>query len=226
MIPKKTERANLEKKKILFLEIGYVIALLFLLLAFEWTKENLNQSSLGALPDIQGEQEVVPITRQEPPKPKTPPKPKQVIVELNIVDDNVKLDDELNIADFSSDQNDVIDIVDLQPEEEEEAKVFYIVEDMPKFQGGSLDDFRNYIQTHINYPPIALENSISGTVYVNFVVNKKGLISNINIVRGVDPSLDNEVIRALKAAPKWEPGKQRGKPVNVSMAIPVKFILQ
>ena len=71
-----------------------------------------------------------------------------------------------------------------------------------------------------------MENSISGTVYVSFVVNRKGEVANINIVRGVDPSLDDAVIAALKAAPKWEPGKQRGKPVNVSLSIPVKFILQ
>jgi protein TonB len=71
-----------------------------------------------------------------------------------------------------------------------------------------------------------MENGISGTVYVSFVVNRRGEIAGINIIRGVDPSLDEEVIKALKGAPKWEPGKQRGKPVNVSFSIPIKFILQ
>ncbi len=226
MVPKKTDKANLENKKSLFLQIGYVIALGFLLLAFEWTKEDLKISNLGSLNEMQGETEIIPITRQEPPKPETPPKPKQVIIELNIVQDDVELDDELNLADFSSDQNDIIEIVQIQAEEEEQEEVFYIVEDMPQFQGGDLESFRNYIQANIKYPTIALENAISGTVYVNFVVNARGEIANITIVRGVDSTLDNEVVRALKAAPKWVPGKQRGKPVSVSMSIPVRFILQ
>jgi len=105
------------------------------------------------------------------------------------------------------------------------ADVFFIVEDMPTFRGGSLENFRNYIQKAIEYPPIAKENGIRGTVHVNFVVNKKGEITSIKIARGVDPSLDNEVIRALKSAPKWSPGKQRGKMVKVAMSIPVKFQL-
>jgi len=226
MVPKKTDKANLENKKSLFLQIGYVVALGLLLMAFEWTKEDIKLANLGSLSEMQGETEIIPITRQEQPKPETPPKPKQVIIELNIVQDDVELDDELNLADFSSDQNDIIEIVQIQAEEEDEAEVFFIVEDMPTFQGGDLESFRNYIQGSIKYPTIALENAISGTVYVNFVVNARGEIANITIVRGVDGSLDNEVVRALKAAPKWEPGKQRGKPVSVSMSIPVRFILQ
>ena len=223
---KKSPKADLEKKKTLFLEIGYVIALAVVLMAFEWTKEDVNFASLGELPDLAGEEEIIPITRQEMQKPPEPPKPQKVILELNIVEDDVELEDEFQIEDFEASQDEEIEIIAMEEEEEEEAEVFFIVEDMPKFQGGTLENFRNYIQESIQYPAIAMENGISGTVYVNFVVNTKGEITAINIVRGVDPSLDNEVIRALKAAPKWEPGKQRGKPVSVSMAIPVKFILQ
>lgn len=223
---KKSPKADLEKKKSLFLEIGYVVALGLVLMAFEWTKEDVNFASLGELPDLAGEEEIIPITRQEMQKPPEPPKPQKVILELNIVEDDVELDDEFEIEDFEASQDEEIEIIAMEEEEEEEAEVFFIVEDMPTFQGGSLENFRNYIQESIEYPAIAMENGISGTVYVNFVVNQKGEITAINIVRGVDPSLDNEVIRALKAAPKWSPGKQRGKPVSVSMAIPVKFILQ
>lgn len=108
-------------------------------------------------------------------------------------------------------------------------EVFYVVEEMPIFQDGgekSLEKFRNYIQSNIKYPAIAMENGISGTIYVNFIINKDGDICNINIVRGVDPSLDNVVIEALKNAPSWIPGKQRGENVAVSMAMPIKFILK
>ena len=223
---KKSNKANLEKKKSLFLEIGYVIALALVLLGFEWTKSDINVSSLGELQDLFGEEEIIPITRPELLKPVTPPKPQKVILELNIVEDDVVLEDDLEIEDFEASQDDEIEIMVMAEEEEEDAEVFYIVEDMPLFQGGGLEAFRNYIQGSIKYPPIAMENGVSGTVYVNFVVNKMGKISQITIVRGVDPSLNNEVLRALNAAPKWTPGMQREKPVNVSMAIPVKFILQ
>lgn len=71
-----------------------------------------------------------------------------------------------------------------------------------------------------------MENGIKGVVYVNFTVDKQGDVIDVNIVRGVDPSLDNEVMRVLEDAPSWKPGIQKGKPVAVSMAIPVKFVLQ
>jgi protein TonB len=230
MISKKTEKANLEKKKGLFTEIGLVLALIFTLVAFEYTKEDLKTANLLAVRDAQGEEEIIPITRQELQKPVEPPKPKTVIIDLKIVEDDVKLEDNLDFDAFDANQNDAIKIATVvgnsKEEEEEDKQVFLIVEDMPTFQGGTIENFRNYIQQTVKYPALAMENSISGTVYVSFVVNRRGEVSNINIVRGVDPSLDEAVISALKTAPKWEPGKQRGKPVNVSFSIPVKFILQ
>jgi protein TonB len=229
MISKKTERANLEKKKGLFTEIGLVVALVFTLAAFEYTKEDLKTNTLMAVRDAQGEEEIIPITRQELQKPPEPPKPKTVIIDLKIVEDDVKLEDNLDFDAFDANQNDAIKIASVignKEEEEEDKQVFLIVEDMPSFQGGTIENFRNYIQSTVKYPTIAMENSISGTVYVSFVVNRKGEVASINIVRGVDASLDEAVISALKQAPTWEPGKQRGKPVNVSFSIPVKFILQ
>ena len=228
MITKKTERANLEKQKGLFVEIGLVVALIFTLAAAEYTKEDLKQSRLQALRDAQGEEEIVPITRQELQKPPEPPKPKTVIIDLKIVEDDVKLEDNLDFDAFDANQNDAIKIATVvgnKEEEDEEAKVFLIVEDMPSFQGGTIENFRNYIQTTVKYPMIAIENSINGIVYVNFIVNRQGEVSEINIIRGVDPSLEGAVITALKQAPKWEPGKQRGKPVNVVFTIPVRFVL-
>lgn len=109
---------------------------------------------------------------------------------------------------------------------EKEGEVFYIVEDMPEFDGGGLKEFQNWVQRNVKYPDIALENGIAGTVYVNFLVNKIGEVSNIDIVRSVDPCLDDEVKRVLKSAPSWKPGKQRGENVNVQFSLPVKFLLQ
>ena len=230
MISKKTDRANLEKRKGLFAEIGLVVALAATLGAAEYTKEDLKVNTLQGINQAADAQEIIPITRQELQEQKEPPKPKQIIIDLKIVDDDVKLDDDLNFDAFDADQDEAIKIADvvgnLKEEEEEEAQIFQIVEDMPKFQGGDIENFRNYIQETVKYPALAMENQISGTVYVSFVVNRRGEIAGINILRGVDPILDDEVVKALKAAPTWEPGKQRGKPVNVSFSIPVKFILQ
>jgi len=129
------------------------------------------------------------------------------------------------VDDFEVNQDDIIEIMAVEEEEEDDDFIFVIVEDDPLFQGQDREGFRRYIQSTLNYPQIAQENGISGTVYVNFVVNRQGKMVDIEIVRGVDRSLDNEVIRALKAAPNWTPGKQRGKPVLVRMSFPIRFTL-
>lgn len=225
MEKKKSPRADLERKRLLFLEIGFVLALAFVLAAFEWTKEDVNFNSLGVLPDVAGEEEIIPITRMEQQKPPEPPKPQKVILELNIVEDDVILEDEFDIEDFEASQDEEIEILMMEEEEEEEALFFALVEDPPEFQGGGPEEFRDYIQKVVHYPQAAIENGISGTVYVNFVVDKKGGYSDITILRGVDPLLNNAVTKAIREAPKWKPGNQRGHPVPVSMTIPIKFIL-
>ncbi len=111
-------------------------------------------------------------------------------------------------------------------ENEVEGEVFFIVENMPEFVGGGLEEFSNWVNQNVKYPQIAIQNGISGTVYVDFVIDKTGSVSSVKIAKGVDPSLDNEVTRVLKTSPAWTPGKQRGKLVNVKMSIPVKFMLQ
>ena len=222
---KKTTKANLEKKRLLFLEIGFVLALALVLFAFEWTKEDMSFSSLGELPDLTGEEEIIPITRQELQKPPEPPKPQKVVLELYIVEDDVELEDEFEIEDFEASQDEEIEVMVMEEEEDEEAEVFYIVEDMPTFQGGGKEEFRSYIEGSMTYPQMAIENSISGTVYVSFVVNKKGEYAELTIMRGVDPSLNQAVLDAIRKAPKWKAGEQRGKPVDVRMAIPIKFVL-
>lgn len=113
MVPKKTDRANLETKKGLFIEIGLVIALALTLAAFEYTKEDLRTANIQAIRDVQGEEEIIPITRQELQKPQDPPKPKTVIIDLNIVEDDIELTDELDFESFDANQDDAIQIADV-----------------------------------------------------------------------------------------------------------------
>ena len=102
--------------------------------------------------------------------------------------------------------------------------LFDIVEDMPQFPGGDAA-LQNFIAANVVYPEIAKENGITGRVYVRFVVNKKGKVDKISIVRGVDPSLDKASMDVIKKLPDWSPGKQRGKPVNVWYTAPINFVL-
>lgn len=224
---KKTDKANLEKKRGMFLQLGYVIVLGLVLLAFEWGTRPSELNSLGELGDMDLEEEIIPITRQqnEPPPPPPPPQTTEVI---NIVEDDVEIEDELILEDTEADQDDVIDIVEFDEEEEEvnEQEVFFVVEDMPTFQGQSSDAFRIYIQKNLRYPVIAQENGISGRVFVQFDVDATGAIKNVMVVRGVDPSLDKEAVRVVKSSPKWTPGKQRGRPVRVRFTFPIVFQLQ
>lgn len=114
----------------------------------------------------------------------------------------------------------------IRKEFESSQQTFLIVEEMPTFQGGKIDDFRNWVQNNVKYPEEAKTKKISGTEFVSFVVDTLGKVDNIQIIRSVDPILDAEVIGVIKSSPAWKPGKQRGRLVNVSFAIPVQFKLQ
>jgi protein TonB len=110
-------------------------------------------------------------------------------------------------------------------EEGDEGEVFQVVEQMPEFPGG-MDALMAYLSKNIKYPSIAQENNIQGRVIVEFVVNKDGSIVEPKVMRSVDQSLDKEAMRVISAMPKWNPGKQRGKPVRVRYTVPVLFRLQ
>lgn len=225
---KKSPKVDLESKRNVYFMIGLVVSLGIMLLAFEWTAKPAKADSLGEVNAANVEEEIIPITREQEIKPPPPPPPPKVVEVLNIVDDDVDIDDELHI-DTEADDRTLITVAPVisakKEEEEEEQQVFFIVEDMPEFPGGEMA-LRTYIASAIKYPVIAQENGIQGKVYVTFVVGKDGSVSDAKIARGVDPSLDKEALRVVNTLPKWKPGKQRGKPVNVSYTVPINFVLQ
>ena len=108
---------------------------------------------------------------------------------------------------------------------EEETKVFDVVEQMPQFPGGQQALFE-YLSKNIKYPVIAEENGVQGRVIVTFVVERDGSITDVKVVKSVDPSLDKEAQRVVKAMPHWIPGKQNGSAVRVKYTVPVTFRLQ
>jgi protein TonB len=114
--------------------------------------------------------------------------------------------------------------VDEAPKEEE-TKVFDVVEQMPSFPGGDAA-LMKFLSEHIKYPVVAEENGIQGRVIATFVVERDGSITDVKVIKSVDPSLDKEAIRVLKSMPKWIPGKQNGSAVRVKYTVPVTFRLQ
>ena len=216
MEPKKNPDISLEKKKGLFFQIGLVITLVIVLGAFEWKSYDKVAYNLGQLNLDDLEEEIIPITKQEVKPPPPPPPPPEVI---EIVEDDVEIEDEIEIEDTESDED-----VEIEIEEEDDEEFFMVVENMPEFPGGDLG-LMKYIQKNVKYPAIAKEYYITGKVYVSFIVDKKGSVTNVKIVRGVDKNLDAEAMRVVKSLPKYKPGKQRGKSVRVMFTIPINFTL-
>lgn len=226
---KKTKKANLENKKVLFLEIGLVLVLGIVLLAFEWGTPELNKNQLGDvnMEDMMEEEIINTFQEEEPPPPpeKKEPEPEQVVEELTVVEDDEEESD-IDI-DSESDEDTQVDI-DMSSFEEEEEEVepiaFAVVEDKPEFPGGDAA-LMKFLAEHTKYPEIAKENGIQGKVYVQFVIDQTGNVTSVSVVRGVDPYLDKEAKRVVSQLPDWKPGQQRGKPVPVTYIVPINFKL-
>ncbi len=219
---KKNPEANIEKQKLGFYLVGFVVALGLILTFFSWTTEAQNSDEFTSEPVII-EDEVMEITRQDVEPPKVEQQaPVQTDV-IEIVEDDTEIEEDFEF-DLEADEDTEID-VDVEEEEEEEApQIFIVVEKMPEYPGG-MKALRRYIAKTTNYPAIARENDIQGTVYVKFVVTKTGKVDQVQISRGVDPLLDEEALRVVKSMPNFTPGRQGGKAVSVWYSVPIVFKL-
>ena len=183
--------------------------------------------------------------KKPPPPPPEPPKPKvdqvkfppPVVKPDNQVKEQPPTIKELEVADpgqknIKGDPNADIKIDEpvgnsdvKQVTEEDPNKIFTAVENEPGFKGG-IDKFYAYLSKNIRYPAVAKENNVSGKVFVTFVVEKDGSLTDIKVVRGIGSGCDEEATRVLKASPKWTPGIQNGRPVRVQYTMPINFALQ
>ena len=226
---KKSEKANLENKKLLFLEIGLVIALGITLFAFEWTSKETKVSMLEDNTEILIEEEIIPITQDTPPPPPAAPKIPVLSDQIDIVDDEIEIEDDMfmNLEDDASLGVEIMDYVEVEEEVvEEEAIPFQLVEEKPSFQGGDANQFSKWVNSRLVYPEIAKENGVQGRVTLQFTVEKDGTVTKVRVLRGVDPSLDKEAVRVVSQSPKWKPGKQRDRAVPVTYTFPVIFQLR
>ena len=222
---KKSEKASLEKDKLVYVLMGLVFVLSLVYVALEWTEREVTKYEVTDTEFLFEEEVEIQQTSQETPPPPPPPAVQEVEV-LNVVEDNVETES-IEVNTEETEQEVVIAApVEAPVEEEEEEVVFVVVESMPEFPGGQQALFK-YLSENVKYPVIAQENGIQGRVICQFVVNKDGSIVDVEVVRsGGDPSLDKEAIRVIKSMPKWKPGKQRGKAVRVKYTVPVNFKLQ
>lgn len=231
---KKTPKADLQNKKILFFEVGLAVALLFMLLAFNWkSNEKTAPTLVAANTQKIEEEEQVPITENTPPPPQEIPLVPVVSDQIVIVEDNIELNTNV---DFSGEDSKKLGVAEMAYVEKkvtkkeetvvEEAIPFAIVEEKPSFQGGDANTFTKWVMSKVVYPAAAQENNIQGTVYLSFEVGTSGQLGNVKILRGVDPLLDQEAIRVVKLSPAWKPGRQQNKAVKVAYQFPVKFQLQ
>ena len=219
---KKSINANLEKKRIPLIIIGILFSTAIVLVAFEWKTYETQIASLGQLDIDLIEEEIIPVSQQQPPPPPPPPAPTTVI---EIVEDEKEIDEELVIEDMDVDEDTHIEFIEEAKEEVVEEQIFTIVEEMPSFPGGEAAMMK-YLANSIKYPAIAKDANIQGTVYVTFVVNEKGEVKDVKVLRSIGGGTDEEAIRVVQNMPKWKPGKQRGKPVKVQYNLPIRFTLR
>lgn len=221
---KKTERASLEKNRMVFTLLGLAITLSLVWTAFEYKTYDRTANEIIKAGVLDDEEDVILQTeRIEPPPP--PPPPQQTTI-IEIVEDDIEVEDDLDIDAETDDDEEIEEqiITDEDENEGEEEEIFVFVEDNAGFPGGEKARL-TFLRDNIKYPEMAKESGIQGTVHLTFVVEKDGSISNVKVMRGIGGGCDSEAVRVIKKMPKWKPGKQRGRPVRVQFNMPIKFVL-
>jgi protein TonB len=226
MEAKKTPKADLNKSVGMFTNLGLAVAVGLTLAAFEY--KSYDDSALKDLGDAADNFEDildVPITQQPPPPPPPPPMEQPVIQEIP---DEVKIEEKIDVNfDVDVKETTVIKEVAIKEvviEEEKADQIFDVVETQPNPPGG-MSGWNKYLSDNLKYPTQARRMGVEGTVIVVFVINTDGSIQDVEVLRGIGGGCDEEAVKIVKAAPKWEPGKQRGKAVRTRMRLPIRFKL-
>ena len=223
---KKSRKADLQNKWGLLLEIGLIVALLAVIVAFSYTpsEHRIDKVDLNYGPI---EEEMTDITIQDQKPPEMPKKVEMNVITdmLQVVTNDTKITTDVDFAEFDE-STEIVQQVVVKEEEIVEEEIFVTAETMPSFMGGDLGVFRNWVQKQLNYPPIAQENGIQGKVIIQFVVEKDGRLTNVQVLSTPDRSLSEEAVRVLQLSPRWSPGKQRNQPVRIKYTLPVDFRIQ
>lgn len=229
---KKSTTADLEKKKLTFFLIGYVVILTVLYTSFEWTTTQVTHYKDMSSRDILIEEDIVNTFINTPP----PPVKEQHLIPqevFNPVAEEKQIEQHETVPQpiiepTETVQQIITPPIPIEPEEEEvpEDYVFTFVDERPEFPGGGYAALYKWLHEHLEYPEIARENNIQGRVFCQFTVNRDGSISDIKVIKGVTPILDREAIRTLQKMPKWKPGRRNGKTVRAQYQVSVVFKLR
>jgi periplasmic protein TonB len=226
MEAKKTPSADLTKKVGMFTNLGLAVAVGLTLAAFEYKSfDDSGLKDLGSVADNFEELLDVPITQQPPPPPPPPPMEQPVIQEIP---DEVEIEEKIDVN-FDVDVKETtviaeVAIKEVVIEEEKADQIFDVVETQPNPPGG-MSGWNKYLSNNLKYPTQARRMGVEGTVIVVFVINTDGSIQDVEVLRGIGGGCDEEAVKVVTKAPKWEPGKQRGKPVRTRMRLPIRFKL-
>lgn len=228
---KKSQKANLEKQKGFSFLLGLVLSLSLIFVALEWGSAGAEAKDVGRGLDIADLEDVMIIQQEQPEEPPEPEVVPEQTVEVALPEEFKVVDDSKEVAKVvlvSADEKRELPppapiVIQAPVEEEVEEKIFEVVEEQAIPPGGSVEAMLKWIQKNLRYPEQALDHEIQGKVIVRFVVERDGSVSKPEVMRPVDPALDKEALRVISSMGKWQPGKQRGKPVRSYYIIPVIF---
>ena len=226
---KKSEKASLENKRLLFTEVGLIAALLVVLAGFESSTRVQEVAVLQGNTKIDDDDDIFAVTLETPPPAPEVPALPMLSDELEIVDDNVLVDLEyqsLEDADIPVDIREYIHQEVVEEEVEEEVIFVGVVEEKPAFNGGDANEFSKWVNSRLVYPESAKENGIEGRVTLQFTIDKDGRLGDVKVLSAPDKTLADEAVRVVSASPKWKPGKQRDRTVKVSYTFPVIYKLR
>jgi protein TonB len=215
--------------------IGFIVVILMLIAFFNYSKSEEEKGFQYTVNEEEIIEQDIPVTKQTvPPKPPPPPPPPQIEVveneevieaEVEFEEQEIDIDAEFEIWDDTS-LTVMVEVPEPVEETEEEApEIFVVVEDQPAYPGGTAALIQ-YLGENITYPPPAQESGIQGTVVVRFVVNERGDISDIVVLKDIGHGCGDEAVRVVDEMPTWKPGRQRGKAVKVYYTLPVRFKLE
>lgn len=227
MEAKKSPKANLEKWKGMFLEVGLVAALTGALVAFNWKSYDTEVQEFSTRTVVEEVEEVVLQTQEDQPEPE-PPEAPEITTEFEVVDDNKEIENELHVDMNDNANTQVVEFTPVETTEEvveKEEEIFVFVEEQPSFPGGD-EELYKFLAENIQYPALARENNVEGKVFVQFVVEKNGSITQVKLVKDIGSGCGQEAMRVVKSMPKWKPGKQRGTAVRSQFTLPIRFKLR
>ena len=224
METRKTNKANLERKRPVLFQLGLIVAISAALAAFEWKTPYYRTIVLPPAVKTEIPEDIINVIKEKKPEPL---KPINSTLLKEVDNDKKDIPDIKVIAEIDPLEGvDLYKLPELTPEDSDETSdIFTVVEEMPEFPGGYAALLK-YLRDNILYPIQAKEAGITGTVYVSFIVGKDGSINSVEVLRSVPGGCSDEAVRVIRGMPRWSPGKQLGKPVMVKYNLPIKFNLQ